>query len=88
MNRYLTDELSRDYATGRQMLFLSGPRQVGKTNVVRALRKEPKYYLWDWSQVDDAGARAENLVASALLKATHWWTMPARGQRTWWPARC
>lgn len=43
-------------------------------NVARALRKEPKYYLWDWSQLDDAGARAENLVASALLKATHHWT--------------
>ena len=44
------------------------------SNVPRALRKEPKYYLWDWSQVDDPGARAENMVASALLKAVHWWT--------------
>ena len=43
-------------------------------NVPRALRKEPKYYLWDWSQVDDLSARAENMVASALLKAVHWWT--------------
>lgn len=48
-------------------------------NVTRALRKEPKYYLWDWSLVDDAGARAENLVASALLKATHWWTESGQG---------
>jgi len=43
-------------------------------NVARALRKEPKYYLWDWSQIADAGARAENLVACALLKAAHLWT--------------
>ena len=43
-------------------------------NVSRALRKEPKIYLWDWSQVVDPGARRENLVASALLKAVHWWT--------------
>lgn len=49
-------------------------------NVARALRKEPKYYLWDWSQVDDAGARAENLVASALLKAVHWWTETGQGE--------
>ncbi len=48
-------------------------------NVARALRKEPKYYLWDWSQVNDAGARAENLVASALLKAVHWWTETGEG---------
>lgn len=26
-------------------------------NVARSLRKEPKLYLWDWSQVADAGAR-------------------------------
>lgn len=43
-------------------------------NVARALRKEPKYYLWDWSQVRESGPARENLVASALLKATHFWT--------------
>lgn len=43
-------------------------------NVTRALRKEPKYYLWDWTLADEPGARAENLVASALLKAVHFWT--------------
>ncbi len=43
-------------------------------NVTRALRKEPKYYLWDWSQIDDPGTRAENFVASALLRAVHFWT--------------
>ena len=48
-------------------------------NVARALRKEPKYYLWDWSQVADPGARAENLVASALHKAVNWWTESGRG---------
>lgn len=48
-------------------------------NVTRALRKEPKYYLWDWSQVDDPGARAENLVASALHKAVNWWTESGQG---------
>ena len=48
-------------------------------NVARALRKEPKYYLWDWSEVVAAGARAENMVASALLKAVHWWTETGQG---------
>lgn len=48
-------------------------------NVTRGLRKEPKFYLWDWSQVEDPGARAENLVAGALLKATHWWTQSGQG---------
>lgn len=37
-------------------------------NVSGSLRKEPKYFLWDWSQVEDAAAKVENLVASTLLK--------------------
>jgi predicted AAA+ superfamily ATPase len=35
------------------------------------LRKEPKLYLWDWSQVEDESVRLENMVASHLLKAVH-----------------
>lgn len=35
---------------------------------IRSLRKEPKLYLWDWSEVADTGARLENIVASHLLK--------------------
>lgn len=38
------------------------------TNVARSLRKEPKYFLWDWSQVKDESARFENMVACALSK--------------------
>lgn len=49
-------------------------------NIARALRKEPKYYLWDWSTVEDSGQRAENLVASALLKAVHFWTDQGLGE--------
>lgn len=29
--------------------------------------------------MDDAGARAENFVASGLLKAVHWWTQNGYG---------
>jgi len=43
-------------------------------NIRSSLRKEPKLYLWDWSLVDDYGARVENFIASHLLKATHFWT--------------
>ena len=43
-------------------------------NVPKSLRKQPKVYLWDWSTVTDPGARYENLIASHLLKAVHYWT--------------
>ncbi len=38
---------------------------------VRALRKMPKAYLWDWSLVAEEGPRFENLVAGHLLKFCH-----------------
>jgi predicted AAA+ superfamily ATPase len=38
---------------------------------VRALRKMPKAYLWDWSLVRERGPRFENLMALHLLKLCH-----------------
>lgn len=38
---------------------------------VRAVKKERKLYLWDWSTIEDPGPRFENLVASQLLKYCH-----------------
>jgi predicted AAA+ superfamily ATPase len=39
----------------------------------RALKKEAKYYLWDWSEVEEEGRRFENLVAAHLLKFCHFY---------------
>jgi len=39
---------------------------------VRSLRKMPKAYLWDWSQVTEPGPRLENMVAMHLLKMSHY----------------
>jgi hypothetical protein len=38
---------------------------------IRAVKKERKLYLWDWSAVADPRTRFENLVASHLLKLCH-----------------
>lgn len=43
-------------------------------NISRSLIKEPKVFLWDWSIIKDNGSRAENFIASHLLKAVHYWT--------------
>ena len=42
-------------------------------NITRSLLKEPKIFLWDWSLIKDPGKRAENFIASHLLKAVHYW---------------
>lgn len=43
-------------------------------NITRSLIKEPKYYLWDWSTIEDEGAKIENFTASHLYKAVQFWT--------------
>ncbi len=48
-------------------------------NLNRALRKEPKWYLRDWSGIQDPGQRAETLVACHLLKAVDFWTETGKG---------
>ncbi len=41
---------------------------------IRSLKKEPKLYLWDWSEVHEEANRFENLIASHLLKFIHFLT--------------
>lgn len=43
------------------------------SNISRSLIKDPKIYLWDWSSIEDKGARFENFIASHLLKAAFLW---------------
>lgn len=38
---------------------------------IRAVKKEQKLYLWDWSIIPEAGPRFENFIASHLLKYCH-----------------
>jgi predicted AAA+ superfamily ATPase len=41
------------------------------SNRIKAIKKTPKIYLWDWSQIESPGAKFENMVASHLLKLCH-----------------
>lgn len=38
---------------------------------IKAIKKQQKLYLWDWSVIPDIGPRFENMVASHLLKYCH-----------------
>lgn len=48
-------------------------------SIPRTLKKEGKIYLYDWTEIEDPGARFENLVACHLLKACHYWTDTGEG---------
>lgn len=41
-------------------------------NVRKSLRKEPKWYLWDWSDIADPGQRYETMLAVHLKKHADW----------------
>jgi uncharacterized protein len=39
---------------------------------IKAVKKSRKHYLFDWTSVDESGARFENMVAFHLLKECHY----------------
>lgn len=67
-----------------QSFFYCFSLQPWSKNVPRSLLKEPKTYLWDWTNVADEGGRFENLVACHLLKAVHLWTDRGLGDYDLW----
>jgi predicted AAA+ superfamily ATPase len=75
----LADEVKVTVDTVRRWLVLLESLHHGfrvrpwHRNVARSLRKEPKWFLRDWSAVEDEGARAETFVACHLLKAVETW---------------
>jgi predicted AAA+ superfamily ATPase len=49
-------------------------------SIPRSLKKEGKIYLYDWTDVSEPGPRFENMIASHLLKACHYWTDTGEGE--------
>ena len=82
----LAAEIGVSVDTIRRWVDLLGRLHVGFLvrpwfkNVAKSLRKEPKWFLRDWSGVSDEGARAETFAACHLLKAVEGWTDLGLGQ--------
>jgi len=53
----------------------------------RAIKREQKYYFWDWSEVTEESARFENFIMSHLLKACHTWSDFGIGEFKLWYVR-
>ncbi len=49
-------------------------------SIPRSLKKDGKIYLYDWTEIENDGAKFENLVACHLLKACHYWTDTGEGE--------
>ena len=72
------DTVTRWVLALEELYYLFAIRPWTKA-VVRTLKKEGKLYLWDWTEVPEAGARFENLVAVHLHKACDAWTDSGEG---------
>ena len=47
--------------------------------LARSVRKEHKYYFWDWGLLDDPGKRFENFIAVQLQRAVSAWNEWGKG---------
>ena len=52
MRRIYANEIKLELTQHRQMLFISGPRQVGKTTLAKTLCEEFKGHYLNWDDID------------------------------------
>lgn len=70
MKRLYTEIVEHHFATNRQALFLSGPRQVGKTTIAREyLKTRPRSLYLNWDNLDHRKLilQGPKAVSDALL---------------------
>src|SRR3989338_1706854 len=66
VDRYLTSQIKHDLS--KKMVFLGGPRQVGKTTLAKSISKDPKGYLnWDIPEHREKILKREIPVTEILI---------------------
>lgn len=64
----VSDPTVRRWMSVLESMYYSFSVSPWSKNVARSILKEPKTYLWDWSLIEDVGAKFENFVACHLTK--------------------
>ena len=81
----LREDLNLHFSTVKHWLelltrvFYGFPISPYTGKLSRMLKKEIKYYLWDWTEIRDEGLRFENMVAVHLQKWILWLNDLGRG---------
>lgn len=70
----VTAETSSRWVAALEQLHLGFTLRPWSKDIANSLRKEPRWFLRDWSGIEDIGRRAETLVGCHLLKAVEGWT--------------
>lgn len=64
----------RSWVSVLQSFFFGYRVTPWSKDIANSLRKTPKWYLRDWSAIEDRGKRHETMLACHLLKAVEFWT--------------
>jgi predicted AAA+ superfamily ATPase len=73
----LAHDLEIDFKTSKRWIGILGSLYYSflvppfGSPKIKAVKKEQKLYLWDWTQIENPGIRFENLVACSLLSYCH-----------------
>ncbi len=70
----VASETASRWVAALEQLHLGFTLRPWSKDIANSLRKEPRWFLRDWSGVEDVGRRAETLVGCHLLKAVEGWT--------------
>ncbi len=83
--RSLSEDLEVSYTTVKrwmnylnELYYFFEIKSFSKS-IARSIKKEKKIYLWDWTEVENPGARFENLIAAHLLKYCDYLTDTGHG---------
>jgi uncharacterized protein len=82
----LSEDLSYNYRTIANWIemlkeiYLVFTIRPWQRKVVRAIKKEPKLYFYDWSILEDPGARFENMTAVTLQRMAARFTETGQGK--------
>ena len=70
----VASETAKRWVAALEQLHLGFTLRPWSKDIANSLRKEPRWFLRDWSGVEDVGRRAETFVGCHLLKAVEGWT--------------
>jgi len=70
----VASETAKRWVDVLEQLHLGFTLRPWSKDIANSLRKEPRWFLRDWSGIEDVGRRAETFVGCHLLKAVEGWT--------------
>lgn len=76
----VSDQTIREWIGVLESLHFGFTIRPWHKNLLSSIKKQPKFYLWNWSLISDTGKRNENIIACHLYKAIQYWNDSGFGE--------